>query len=148
MSIETVLIKRRAFYQGEIGFFPSNSVAQDDIAAAGMDQEVICSFYTPRNLEALKFLWALVHKVADNTDRYLDKDEAMRDLKLRAAHTKVVYNDKTKELELRPKSLTRINNEQLRLLTDKIADIVCNEILPGMKPNDLKREIEEMVTRR
>ena len=72
----------------------------------------------------------------------------MRDLKLRAAHTKVVYNDKTKELELRPKSLTRINNEQLRLLTDKIADIVCNEILPGMKPNDLKREIEEMVTRR
>ena len=148
MAIETTLIKRRAYYQGEIGFFPSNSVAQEDIAVAGMDQEVICSFYTPRNLEALKFLWALVHKVADNSDRWTDKDEAMKDLKMRVAHTKVIFNPKTQELELRPKSLTRINNEQLRLLTDKIADIVCNEILPGMKPNDLKREIEEMVTRR
>ena len=148
MAIETTLVKRRAFYQGEVGFFPSNSLAQEDIAVASLDQEVICSFYSPRNLEGLKFLWGLVHKVADNSNWYLDKDEAMRDLKLRAAFTKVVYNDKTKELELRPKSLTRINNEQLRLLTGKIMDIVCEQILPGMKPNDLKREIEEMVTRR
>ena len=148
MAIETTLVKRRARYQGEIGFFPSTPMAQEDIAVAKMDEELVCSFYSPRHLEALRFLWGLVHKVADNSNRWLDKDEAMRDLKLRAGFTKVIYNDKSKLLELRPKSLTRINNEQLRLLTDKIIKITCDEILPGMKPTQLRKEIEEMVKQR
>jgi hypothetical protein len=144
MTIDTTLVKRRALYQGEIGFFPSTPMAEEDVAIAKMDSEVVCSFYSPRNLEALKFLWALVHKVAENTDRYLDKDEAMRDLKLRAGYTRVMYDNKTKELELRPKSLTRINNEQLRLLTEKIIDIVCDKLIPGMKRNELRKEVEKM----
>ena len=146
MTIETVLMKRRALYAGEIGFFPTSPGAQEDVALAKMDSEVVCSFYSPRNLEALKFLWALVHKVADNTDRYLDKDEAMEDLKLRAGFTKVVYNSQQKELELRPKSLKRVGNEQLRALTDKVIGIICGEILPGMDRNVLRREIEEMTS--
>jgi hypothetical protein len=140
-------MKRRALYAGEVGFFPTTPMADEDIALAKMDSEVVCSFYSPRNIEALKFLWALVHKVADNTDRYLDKDEAMDDLKLRAGFSKVVYVSKIKELELRPKSLKRISNEQLRQLTEKIIGIVCDEIIPGMDRNVLRREIEEMVKR-
>ena len=142
MSIETTLVKRRARYQGEIGFFPSTPMAQDDIAVAKMDEELVCRFYSPRNLEALRFLWGMVHTTAFNSDRWLDKDEAMADLKIRAGFTKVIYNDKKKQLELRPKSLTRINDEELRLLTDKIAKIICSEILPGVKSNDLRKEIE------
>jgi hypothetical protein len=87
----------------------------------------------------------LIYKVTENSDRWTDKDEAMKDLKLRSAFAKVVYNGRTKELELRPKSLTRINNEELRLLTERITDIVCSEILPGMKHTELRREIEQMV---
>ena len=80
----------------------------------------------------LKFLWALVHKTADNSPRWLDKDEAMEDLKMRARFARFVVEDDGK-VELRPKSLKRINDEALRLLTDKIMDIICQEILPGMK---------------
>ena len=49
------------------------------------------------------------------------------------------------QMELRAKSLKRINEEQLRLLTEKIMDIIVQEILPGMKKNDLRKEIEEML---
>jgi hypothetical protein len=45
----------------------------------------------------------------------------------------------------RVRSITRINDEQLRLLTERIADVICAEIMPGMKKNDLYQEIEEMV---
>ena len=145
MTIHTTLTKRRAKYQGEIGFFPDNEMSQQDIAPAKMDSEVVCSFYSPRNLEALRYLWALVHKVSDNSDRWLDKDEAMRDLKLRAGYAKLVFNTKTRELELKPKSLTRISDEQLRSLTEKITGIILEEILPGMKANELRREIEDML---
>jgi glutamyl-tRNA reductase len=119
-------------------------MAWDDIAPVKMGSEVVCSFYTPRNLESLKFLWALVHKTADNSDRWLDKDEAMEDLKMRARFAKFV-RDRDGNMTLRPKSLKRINEEQLRLLTEKIMDIIVQEILPGMKRNDLRREIEEML---
>jgi hypothetical protein len=144
MTIETTLVKRAALYVGEVGFFPTNEMAAEDIAPAKMNAEVICRFYSPRNLESLKFLWALVHKVADNSDRWLDKDEAMEDLKLRARFARFVLNNDGK-VELRPKSLKRINDEQLRILTEKIMDIICQEIIPGMKKNDLRKEIELML---
>jgi hypothetical protein len=145
MTIETTVVKRGALYVGEVGFFPSNQMAADDIAPAKMGGEVVCSFYSPRNLESLKFLWALVHKTADNSPRWLDKDEAMEDLKMRARFARFVVGADGK-VELRPKSLKRISDEALRLLTDKIMDIICQEILPGMKRNDLRKEIELMLT--
>lgn len=144
MSIETTLVKRPALYQGEVGFFPTNPMAWEDISPVKMGSEVVCSFYSPRNLESLKFLWALVHKTADNSNRWLDKDEAMLELKFRARFVKFVRNSKG-QMELRAKSLKRINEEQLRLLTEKIMDIIVQEILPGMKKNDLRKEIEEML---
>lgn len=144
MTIETTLVKRRALYKGEIGFFPSNPVAEEDIAIVAMGSETVHSISSQRNIEALKFLWALVHKVADNTDRYVDKDEAMEDLKIRAGFTRVIFNNKKGELELRPKSLKRISDEQLRALTGKIQAIICDELIPGMKMDVLRREVEEM----
>jgi glutamyl-tRNA reductase len=142
--IETILVKRRALYQGEVGFFASNPMAEEDLTLAKMDTEVIVRWYSPRTLQALKYLWGLVWKTWQNTSRWLDKDEAMKDLKMRARFAKFVRNNKG-EMELRPKSLTRINEEELRLLTGKITDIICAEIIPGMQQNDLRKEIEEML---
>ena len=143
MAIETVLVKRRALYKDEIGFFPSNPVSEEDVAQAKMGEEVICSFSSPRNLQQLKFLWALVSKVADNSDRWLDKDEAMEDLKLMAGFCRIIHDGD--KLEVRPKSLKRIDNEQLVALTSKIIDIICEKIWPTMKPGDLRKEIERML---
>ena len=68
----------------------------------------------------------------------------MEDLKMRARFARFVVNDDGK-VELRPKSLKQISDEALRLLTDKIMDIICQEILPGMRKNDLRKEIELML---
>lgn len=142
--IETIMIKRRAYYKGEIGMFPAGEIFEQDLVPIKMGDEVINRFYSERNIKALRYLWGLVHLVADNTDRYLDKDEAMEDLKLRAAFTRVL-TDKDGKLELRPRSLTRVSDEELRVLTAKIIDIICRELLPGMKHDHLRREVEEMV---
>lgn len=142
--IETVLVKRRALYQGEVGFFPTTPDSQADVGKAVMDAEVVCSFYSPKNLQQLKFLWALVSKVADNSSRYLDKDEAMDDLKLRAGFARLVVDKVTNEISLRTRSIKQVSNEELIALTSKIIDIVCRDLMPGMKANDLRKEIEEM----
>jgi hypothetical protein len=66
-------------------------------------------------------------------------------LKTRVGYTRMLYDRKTKQLKPVPNSLVRIDSEALRILTDRIADVICAEVMPGMKRNDLYREIEEMV---
>lgn len=144
MSIETTLIKRRALYRGEVGFFANNEMAEDDIAIATMNEEVICRFYSPRTLKRLRFLWGVVYKTWQNTDLWIDKDDLMEYLKTRVHYTKMTYDHREKKLSPKVKSLTRINDEQLRLLTDRIIDVICADILPGMKSDDLRNEVEKM----
>lgn len=145
MTTETALLKRPALYKGEVGLFPNDPMAQEDIDQFAINALLLASLSCPRTIEALRFLWGVVHKTVENTDIWLDKDAAMDDLKRRAHYTKTLYDRKTNELVARPKSLKHISSEQLRLLTDRIMDIICADVLPGMKKNDLRREIEEMV---
>jgi hypothetical protein len=145
VSIETTLVKRPALYHGEVGFFPSNPMAEEDIARVAMHSETMHRITSEKNLLALRFLWGVVHKVSENCDLFLDKDDAMEKLKLRVGYSRPIYDPRTRQLENRPKSLKRITAEQLRLLTDRILDVVCAEIIPGMKKNELRREVEEMV---
>ena len=142
--IETTLVKRQAMHKGEIGFFPSSPMAEEDIALAPMNGEVLCNFTSPRTLQQLKFLWALVSKVAENSDAFIDKDDAMRQLKLDVGFSRLVQN-KALELEMKPKSLKRLDSEGLKKLTNKIIDFVCREVLPGMDENTLRDEIESMI---
>jgi hypothetical protein len=145
MTIETTLVKRGALYRGEVGFFADNQMSADDIAPVAMHEETMHRITSERNLQALRFLWGLVHKVAENTDYFLDKDDAMEKLKVRVAYSKSVYDPHTREIVVRGRSLKKISAEALRTLTDRIADIVCAELMPGMRRNDLYREIEEMI---
>jgi hypothetical protein len=146
MTVETFLTKRRARYQGEVGLFPNSQMAQDDIAIFGWDIELMARLWSEKNNDRLRYLWGLVHKVADNTNLFLDKDDAMESFKIRVGYSKAVYNPRTRKIEHHGKSLTRISDEALRLLTVKIQDVIREEIFPGMKDNELRREIEEMIS--
>jgi hypothetical protein len=144
MTTDTILMKRRARYPGEVGFFPDNEMSQEDIAQATINEEVIVTWYRPRTLERLRYLWGLVYKIWQNTDRWMDHHEAMEELKERAHFTRMRWDSKEKMLKPRVKSLKRINDNELRLLTERIIDVICQEILPGIERDDLRREVEEM----
>lgn len=145
MTVETFLTKRRARHQGEIGLFPDSPMAEEDIAIFALDSQLMGKLWSEKRIEKLKYLWGLVHKTADNTDRFVDKDDAMESLKIRVGYSKAVYDPLTRKIEPRAKSLTRISDEQLRLLTAKIQEVICAELLPGVKNEVLRREIEELI---
>jgi hypothetical protein len=144
VTIETTLVKRPALHKGEVGFFPNNPMAEEDVSRVAMHSETMHRITSEKNLQALKFLWGLVHKVSDNCDLFLDKDDAMEKLKLRVGYSRAIYDPQTRGLENRPRSLKGISDEQLHLLTERMLDVICTEIIPGMKQNDLRREVEEM----
>jgi hypothetical protein len=145
MTIDTFMTKRRALYKGEIGFFPSTPWAEEEVSLATNDTEVICRWYAPKTLEALRYLWGLVHKVAENTDLWRDRYDAMDYFKIRGGWSKMVWNSVKKDMEAQPKSLTRISDARLRLLTQQTTDAILTEVWPHMKRKELTREIEEMI---
>jgi hypothetical protein len=148
MSIETFLVKRAAHYRGEVGLFPNSQMAEEDIALFAMNTELMAKLWSEKRIEALRYLWGLVHKTADNCDLFVDKDDAMEALKIRAGYSKAVYDPRTRKIEPRAKSLTRISDERLRLLTAKIQDLITTEILPGIRNDTLRHEIEELISAR
>jgi hypothetical protein len=147
MTVDTFLTKRRARYFGEIGFFPDSEMAQEDAAIFALNAELMAKLWTEKHIEKLRYLWGLVHKTADNTDLFVDKDDAMEALMIRVGYSKAVYDPRTRKIEPRRKSLTRISDEQLGLLTLKIQNVICAEILPGMTQHTLRQEIEDMISR-
>ena len=145
MAIETSLLKRPALYKGEVGLFPTSEMASDDVALFAMNEEVMAKLRSERKIKALNFLWGLVYKSYQNTDYWLTKEKAMEWFKARARFTQIGIDPDSKKLVERLGSLTRINDEELRLLTARVEDIICAEILPGVKRKELRREIEEMM---
>jgi hypothetical protein len=143
--IETTLVKRRALHQGEVGLFPNNPIAEEDLELCTMNDEYMVELRSEKNLQQLKFLWALVHKAADNSDLFTDKEDAMTKLKVAVGYSKRVYSPHDGTYTDKPRSLKRITNEKLRFITDRILDVICRDVLPGMEANHLRQEIEEML---
>lgn len=139
---EIILFKKRALYKGEVGLFADNEMAEEDFRLFTIGTHVQGDLYSPQTIEKQRFLWGLVYKTWQNTDLWMDHHEAMHDLKTRVHFTRMRW-DGEKMVE-RTKSITRISDQQLRLLTERIADVICSEIMPGMKRNQLYHEIEEM----
>jgi len=146
MSVETFLRKRRAHYAGEIGLFAESQMAEEDLVLFGLDKELMAKLWTEKRIEQLRYLWGLVHKVSDNTDLFVDKDDAMEGLKIATGYYRMVWDTRLQKLAPRGRSLTRINDERLRLLTGKIQTVIREQIFPGMKDSELRREIEDMIS--
>lgn len=145
MTIEVSLRKRKALHQGEIGFFPNDPVAEEDVRPLALDNDHMHVISSPKNLALQRYLWALVTKVQENTEFYADKDDCMDDLKRRARFAKLVQDPKTKKWEFVTKSLKRLSNEQLQRLVNRITHIVVTDIIPGIDQKALRRELEDMV---
>lgn len=145
MTVETFGTKRRAHYAGEIGLFPSSEMASEDIAIFALNSELMMRLWSEKRIEQLRYLWGLVHKVADNTDLWLDKDDAMEGFKIRVGYSKAVYDPRIQRVQVRGKSLKIATAEQLKTITEKVQGVILTEIFPGMKNNVLREEIENMI---
>lgn len=148
MSIETFLRKRRALHAGEVGLFPDSPIAEEDFGLVPLGAEVRAELATERNMAMLKFAWALAGLIAENTEFYLDKNDAMdgpMGLKMKAHHCKPVVDQATGEVTLRTLSLKRLSNEAFHRLLKRFVWVTCHQIVPGMDEGPLRAEIEEMI---
>ncbi len=143
--IESVLTKRKAKHVGEVGLFPDNAMAGDDLRPVSDGTEVMARWGSPRNIQLNKFMWALADKVSQNVDGLQDREDALEYLCVKARFMKTVLDPKTGKLEIRRKSTRRLSNEEFQRLIDRLVFIVCNEVIPSLDETALRAELEAMV---
>lgn len=158
MPIELWGTKRGAKYVGEAGIYFDFEVFAAEFARIAIGTELRVELTTARNLRQLAFAWVLAGKIADNSECYLDKNDAMENvpygLKCRAGHAKAVVSPGTGEVTVKPVSLNRtvegklMDGEAFKHLLDRMVDVACRDIIPGMDQNRLTEEIEAMCARR
>jgi hypothetical protein len=150
MTIELFMRKRAARHAGEVGLFCDAELFEDDWKTVPLDAEVRAELATERNMALLKFAWSLAGIIAENTEFYLDKQDAMDSvqppgLKVLARHCKTVIDPETGECVIKPMSLKRLSNEAFLRLVRRMVWVTCNQILPGMEDGPLRAEIEDMI---
>jgi hypothetical protein len=75
---------------------------------------------------------------------YLDKEEAMADLKQRAKWAKR-YRNHNGEWVIELRSLSTATGASLKRYADRVFYIVDTEILPHLKRGKLRKELESMI---
>ena len=145
--VELILRKRRA-QPGEMGLFlDASGVFDEEWSSLSQDVDIKAECTTPSNLKFLRFYWALVTKVVDNSpeDRFLDKQDMSHELLLQARHYKAVHDPLRGKTELRPRSIAGLSADTWIRLLRRCTHVVITHYLPGMAENDLKAEIEKML---
>lgn len=144
--VEVILVKRRA-KAGEVGLFLDNQVFEEEWSSLPLDTEVKAECTVPANLKYLKFFWALVGKIVDNSpdDRWLDKEDCSNELRLQARHYKAIHDPLRGKTELKPKSVSGLSADTWIRLLRRCTHIVITQYLPGMEESALKAEIEKML---
>ena len=139
--IEVAVSKRKAKYAGEVGLFGADQVADEEIKRLS-DDMVWAEITVPRNLKQMRYLWAIAQKLSDG-GLYESKEDAMDDLRIRARFARWGVEDGRTIVV--PRSLSRQRSDVLSRLISRVIWIVCSDLLPHIKENELRKEIEEMI---
>jgi hypothetical protein len=129
MTIEIAVIKRKARYKGETGFFAVDQIADEEIKRMPDDEAPLwAELHDPKSAKLQRLLWTIAQKLADG-GLYFDKNEAMDDLKKRT---------NTRSL--------RVGRAELSRIADRMILTVCSELLPDMKEDEFRAELEDILS--
>lgn len=143
--VEIVFVKRRA-KEGELGLFVDTPIFDEEWSSLKIGEEIKAECTVPANLKYLKFFWALVGKVVDNSpDEFLDKEDCKERILLEARHYKAVYDNLRDKTEIKAKSIAGLSGDTWIRLLRRVTHVVITKFLPGMEENALKAEIEKMI---
>ena len=88
-----IIFTKRVGRAGEMGLFVDTPIFDEEWSSLKVGSEVKAECTVPANLRYLKFFWAMVGKVADNSpDCFLDKDDCKERILLEARHFKAVFD--------------------------------------------------------
>lgn len=137
-------ILRGAAHRNEVGVFPVGTIAEEEMRRVGkLGAQALISTRTPRNILQHRLLWALAQMLADSVEGIQDREEAVFILKVRARYGDWVADPITGETHFRPGSIAfdALSQEEFSKIFDRFIAIICQELVPGLAEETLRKEI-------
>lgn len=125
------------------GFEPANDIARDLLAKVKLGAVVRVDVKRPRSVAWHARYWALVSLVSENSSRTPDEVHAL--LKLKAGLVKRM-EERNGTVWAIPDSIAfdKMTPEEWAVYWDKVVRIVCDDMLPGVTADQLRRELAEL----
>lgn len=92
----------------------------------------------PRSLPRLRFYWAVMNAVYENSDEFLDSEAVSDYIKMKLGYVRwIVYPNGSVSPRVRSISFANMDEDKFSDFVSKALDVICNELLPGTDPADL-----------
>ena len=128
------------------GFIPANPEAVLFFHAVKNGEMVELKGKRPRNLKWHNLFFAAVDLLFDNQERYTSKEEFLAALKVALGHADYITLKSGERVAI-PKSISfaKMDAASWEAFWSRFCDLVETKILPGVKREQLERELREMM---
>lgn len=128
------------------GLSPIDEIGQEALRSIAIGDLIRVRMTKLRNPQHHRLFFALVNKVYENQDHYHNVEHFLTALKVALGHcdTVICKNGNTAYI---PKSISFARMDQIEFdqFFNKAVDLICRDFLPGVKSDDLRREVLEMI---
>ena len=124
---------------------PGDPATQELVSRYTPGQALRVKMTGARNVRQHRLYWGLVQKIAEAVDVPAETVSAVLKLKAGAVET---YTDKHGNLCTWPRSIAfdRMDQAEFAEFFKRAAQVVIEQWLPGMKAEELRKEVEAMLT--
>ena len=93
-----------------------------------------------------RFFFCLINKTWENQNHYKAADHLRKALLIRLGYCKTYqFKDGTTVAMADSMALSKMPTEERERFMGEAIKFLCEEVIPGLEPNALRREIEEMI---
>lgn len=133
------------FIRRRVSLIPTDSEGDDILRRIQYGQEVMIDVRAARNPRHHRLFFAILHKLVENTDFFVDIEDALKAVKV-ACQLVDTYIDETGRVIyiLRSIAWERMGQVEFSKLFDLAINVACNRWLPGTDAEDLRDEIFAM----
>lgn len=127
---------------------PADELGEAAIRKIAHGEIVSVEIKRPRNLKHHRMFWALMSLVHDNIDhdRYPTVEDLVAAVKISAGlRTRIELPNG--EIGFIPGSIAfhKMDQDEFSKFYDRVCDLIAKHFLPGVKTDDLRREVEIMI---
>lgn len=101
----------------------------------------------PRNIKHHRKYWALISLLHENQERYATPEELSDAIKCATGHCNVLTRSDGYEIRV-PRSISfgKMDQTEFDRFYERVIDLAVTRIIPGLSREDIKREVEAMVS--
>ena len=126
------------------------------VAVTARDAEIMSEIPLGKQLTALlslkrsqrqnRFYWCLLGKVVANHPFYRRSEPLHLWLKTRLGYVEeIIFHDGQIEMRATSTAMDKMDGLEMRKFMDAAIDVLCTEVLPGIRRGDMLREVERML---